>query len=219
MVAPTAVSLASSRAGSQIAARDADGPVRESGETEGTTPITQLVLRWRRGEHAALDELLPHVYAELRQLAHRSMRRERTGHTLQTTALVHETYLRLVKGAPPTIDDRQHFFRLMARLMRHVLVDHARAAGAARRMQSNGRSSLTVDSVPAEERSLTDMLEIDQALDALREFDERKATVIELRYFGGLEVKEIAELLAVSIPTVVNDTRMARAWLHARVRR
>lgn len=180
-------------------------------------PITQLLARWGQGDTRAFDELLPLVYAELRRLAGQSMRRERHDHTLQPTALVHETYLRLVRGVPPEIENRRHFFALMARLMRRVLVDHARGALAERRGGGDARSAMLDETMRVDDGRLEDLLAIDEAIESLRELDERKARVIELRFFGGLEVSEAAEVIGVSAPTIVNDTRMARAWLYDRL--
>ncbi len=179
-------------------------------------PITALLARWSAGDGAALDHLISIVYSELRRLASRSMRRERSDHTLGTTALVHEAYLRLSRSIPPDLEDRGHFFTLIARLMRRILVDHARAARTRRRGGGERPAPLTGDP-PAAERSLDDLIALDEALEALRRVDERKATVIELRFFGGLDVQETAATLRVSVPTVVNDTRMARAWIYDRI--
>jgi RNA polymerase sigma factor (TIGR02999 family) len=180
-------------------------------------PITLLLARWGRGDTRAFDDLLPLVYAELRRLAGQSMRRERPDHTLQPTALVHETYLRLIRGLPPSIENRRHFFALMARLMRRVLVDHARGALAERRGGGDVRPATLDETHRVSDGRLEDLLAIDEAIESLRELDERKARVIELRFFGGLEVSETAEVIGVSAPTVVNDTRMARAWLYDRL--
>jgi RNA polymerase sigma-70 factor (ECF subfamily) len=175
--------------------------------------ITGLLFRWSRGDRLALSDLIPLVYAELRRLAGRSMRSERPDHTLEPTALVHETFLRLAQGIPPELEDRAHFFALMARLMRHILVDHARGALAARRGGATSRRvPLEEADAPAED-ALHDLVALDEAIEALRGLDERKARVIELRFFGGLDVEDTARVLAVSVPTIVNDTRMARAWL------
>jgi RNA polymerase sigma-70 factor (ECF subfamily) len=181
--------------------------------------VTALLERWSAGETGALSELVPLVYADLRRLAGRSLRRERGDHTLQPTALVHEAYLRLAGSRPPELESREHFLCMAARLMRQILVDHARRVQAARR---GGQ----VPKVPLEEAgaaeaagdaSTVDLLALDRALDALAVLDARKARVVELRFFGGFEVKEVARLLDVSVPTVVADTRFARAWLLARI--
>lgn len=179
--------------------------------------VTDLLARWRDGDRQALRELMPLVYTELRRLADRSMQAERRDHTLQATALVHEAYMRLMDAQPPSVHDRGHFYALAARLMRRILVDHARKVKAARR----GGGALKVQLDKADfglPPQSTDLLALDEALDALAEIDTRKAKVIELRFFGGLEVKETAQLLGVSVPTVVVDTRIARAWLSERMR-
>ncbi len=181
-----------------------------------TDDITTLLGRWRGGDRRALYELFPRVYSELRRLAQSAMHGERDEHTLQATALVHEAYLRLASGQAPSLDDRGHFFALSARLMRRILVDHARGAHAVRR----GGGALKVpleEAASAAEAPAVDLLALDQALTALAAIDRRKAKVVELRFFGGLPVEETAALLGVSVPTVVADTRFARAWLFARL--
>jgi RNA polymerase sigma factor (TIGR02999 family) len=175
--------------------------------------ITGLLLRWSGGDQVALGELIPLVYAELRRLAGRSMRSERSDHTLEPTALVHETFLRLAQGIPPQLEDRAHFFALMARLMRHILVDHARGTLAARRGGPGLRRMPLEEADEPATGPLHDLVALDEAIEALRGVDERKARVIELRFFGGLDVEDTARVLDVSVPTIVNDTRMARAWL------
>ena len=180
-------------------------------------PITTLLNRWGGGDGTALDELMPVVYAELRRVASRSLMRERVDHTLQTTALVHETYLRLMRSVPPDVQNRRHFYALIARLMRHVLVDHARSLQTGRR--GGGAIKIALDHVQLmDNRSLVDVLALDQALEALRRIDPRKAQIVELRFFGGLDVEETAVALGVSAPTVIKDTRLAKAWLVARMR-
>lgn len=157
---------------------------------------------------------MPLVYAELRRLARRSMRRERPGLTLQPTDVVHEAYLRLARGLPPELENRGHLYALLAGVMRRVLVDHARAVRAARRGGGVRRVPLDLASESAAgDPPLDDLIALDEALDALRAVDERKARVIELRFFCGLDVEETARALGVSVPTVVHDTRMAKACL------
>ena len=178
--------------------------------------ITGLLDRWGSGDASALRELMPVVYAELRRLAGHAMRGERGDHTLQTTALVHEAYMRLAGGRPPMVGDRRHFYALAARLMRRILVDHARGLNAARR--GGGALKVPLEQVDAPALAPgTDLLAVDQAIDALAKVDARKAKVVELRFFGGLDVKETARILEVSVPTVVADTRMARAWIYDRI--
>ena len=175
--------------------------------------VTQLLLRWSRGDLNALDQLMPIVYEELRKLARSYLRRERAGHTLQPTALVNEAYLRLVKQQDaPALENRQHFFGVAAYLMRQILVGHARAHTAAKR---GGGVSLPLDDVMMySDENATELVALDDALLALAKFDERKARIIELRYFGGLSLAETAAALGLSIATINNETRLARAWLH-----
>ena len=179
--------------------------------------VTQLLARWRAGDRGALMALTPLVYSELHRLAGRALARERPDHTLQATALVHEAFLRLHGGRPAACRDRLHFFTLAARLMRHILVDHARQLKAARR--GAGAVKLSLDEVgelPAGGPA-TDLLALDAALDELAAADARKARVVELRFFGGLSVEETAAALGVSAPTVILDTRLARAFLFDRL--
>ena len=173
-------------------------------------PITALLQEWRAGNRAALDRLTPVVYDELRRLARRSMAGENRGHTLQPTALVNEAYLRLV-GADVPWRDRVHFFAVAARLLRRILVDHARARV---RVKRSGGERVPLD----ESRLFTaapgrDMLALDEALDGLAAQDARKAQVVELHFFGGLTYDEIAEAVGISAATVDRDLRLAKAWL------
>jgi RNA polymerase sigma factor (TIGR02999 family) len=174
--------------------------------------ITDLLVAWGGGDPSALERLLPIVHDELRRLARRQMHGERSGHTLQTTALVNEAYLRLVELGRMRWQDRTHFFSMSARVMRRVLVDHARA----RRSQKRGGD---VPHVPVEDTLVAapvagpDLIALDEALDALAKVDPRKSRVIELRFFGGLDVAETAEALDVSVETVARDWRMAKVWL------
>lgn len=181
-----------------------------------TDDITTLLGRWRGGDRSALSQLFPRVYSELRRLAQSAMQRERGEHTLQATALVHEAYLRLAGGEAPRLEDRGHFFALSARLMRRILVDYARGSRAERRGGGAQRVPLEDAEVSTAPRPV-DLLALDEALTALAVVDRRKARVVELRFFGGLPVDETAVLLGVSVPTVVADTRFARAWLFARL--
>jgi len=179
--------------------------------------VTHLLREWRSGRRQALDRLLPLVHDELRRLARRSMRSERSGHTLQTTALVNEAYLRLV-DADVAWRDRAHFFAVAARCMRRILVDHARARDSAKR--GGGLPRITLDeSLPVTTtRGRIDFLALDRALAALEAQDERKGRAVEMHYFAGLTVEEIAELLEVSPSTVKNDLRFARAFLRSGLR-
>ncbi len=174
--------------------------------------VTRLLLDWGGGNHAALDELMSLVYDELRRLARRYMTGERTGHTLQTTALVNEAYLRLVDQQSVRWQNRAHFFGIAARLMRQILVDHARGRQAAKR--GGGQMLLSVsalDRIGARED--VNLVELDEALRRLETVDEQKSRIVELRYFGGLTIEETAEALGVSPATVKRDWTMVRAWL------
>jgi len=175
------------------------------------TPVTDLLLAWGRGDDSALQQLIPMVRLELQRLARRHMRRERDGHTLQTTALVNEAYLRLVDLSRVRWQDRAHFFAMSARLMRRILVDHARSRGFVKR--GGGATTIPFDeSIVPVERS-ADIVALDDALRTLAESDQRKSQVVELRFFGGLTVEETAEALGVSPETVMRDWRVAKAWL------
>jgi RNA polymerase sigma factor (TIGR02999 family) len=175
-----------------------------------THDVTGLLEKWAKGDPQALTDLTPIVYKELRQLAASYLRREAPGHTLQPTALVHEAYLRLVDQRAPQFENRSHFFGVAARLMRQILVDQARHRKAGKRAGLN--VSLEGASGLCEERN-PDLLALDSSLDALEELDPRKSKAIELRYFAGLSMEEIAQVLQVSAVTVRRDLRMAEAWL------
>lgn len=175
--------------------------------------VTQLLLDWSEGNQAALDKLLPLVYKELRRLAHSYLRRERPGHTLQTTALVHEAYLKLVDQRRVHWQNRAHFFGVAAQLMRRIVVDHAR--GHKRAKRGGGAQMLSLDEATVVSRKPNpDLIALDEALTRLAEIDGRKARIVELRFFGGLEVEETAEFLKVSPITVIREWKMAKAWLH-----
>jgi RNA polymerase sigma factor (TIGR02999 family) len=180
--------------------------------------VTGLLARWNGGDREALGELMPVVYSELHRLAARALAGERRDHTLQPTALVHEAYLRLAGGRHPDWSDRAHFFAVAVRLMRRILVDHARGLAAARRGGGAVKVPLADSEAPVAAPPV-ELLALDEALDALAAVDPRKAQVVELRFFGGLTAAETAEILAVSVPTVLLDTRFARAWLYAHLRR
>ena len=179
---------------------------------EPSSAVTEWLVAWSGGDDAALQRLMPVVHAELRRLARREMRRERAGHTLQTTALVNEAYLRLVDMSGLSWNDRAHFFAMSARLMRRILVDHARShlyqkrGGGAKVVSFD--EGLTVTSGPR-----ADLVALDDALRSLARFDERKSQVVELRFFGGLSVDETAAALDVSPSTVLRDWRLAKSWL------
>jgi RNA polymerase sigma factor (TIGR02999 family) len=186
--------------------------------TPPTSDITRLLLDWSEGRREALDQLMPVVYQELRKIAGSYLRRERQEHTLQPTALIHEAYVRLIGGNIPPWQSRAHFYGVAARLMRQILVEHARARGAAKR--GGGARPVALDDVTlfSEDRG-ADLIALDDALAALAVFDERKCRVIEQRFFGGLSVEEIAEALAVSVATVGRDLRLAQAWLQRELSR
>jgi RNA polymerase sigma-70 factor (ECF subfamily) len=174
--------------------------------------VTLLLAEWAKGSAKALNELTPLVYSELHQLAASYLRKERNGHTLQPTALVHEAYLRLVDQASPNWQNRSHFYGVAARLMRQILVDHARRRHAGKRMGSSVKVSLDKSLGFQKERPM-DLLALDTSLSALEKIDARKCKAVELRYFGGLSLDEIAQALDVSVITVRRDLKMAEAWL------
>ncbi len=174
--------------------------------------VTSLLLKWRKGDQDALDQMVPLVYGELHQIAARLMRGEREDHTLQATALVHEAYARLVQADVPW-EDRSHFFAVAARQMRRILVDHAKARG--RQKRGGGQAALTLEeSIAVTPDTSSGLVELDEALERLNQLDERKAKVVELHYFGGLTYDEIAEALTISPATVDRDLRFAKAWLY-----
>jgi RNA polymerase sigma-70 factor, ECF subfamily len=187
-----------------------------SPEGSSSPDVTALLLAWRQGDRGALERLMPLVYGELRRLAVRSMAGERRDHTLQPTALVHEAFLRLAGDGAPSWESRDHFFAVSALVMRRLLVDHARARRTAKR--GAGGAGVPLDeSVPAPEPQAVDLVALDEALAELAACDQRKARVVELRFFGGLTIPETARLLGISTATVILDTRLARAWLFRRL--
>jgi len=174
--------------------------------------VTQLLLAWNDGDESALERLVPLVYNELRRLAKRRVRLERPDHTLQTTALINEAYLRLVDVRNVRWQNRAHFFALCARLMRRILVDYARTRHYAKR--GGGAQPVSLEQSPAVSPApSTDLVAVDDALKALTKIDDRKAQVVELRFFGGLTVEESAEVLKVSPETVRRDWKLAKVWL------
>ena len=185
---------------------------------ESAGEITRLLRGWRSGDRKALDTLLPVVYQELQRLAHFQLRQERPGHTLQSAALVNEAYLRLVGLNPPQWEGRSHFFALAAQQMRQILVDYARRHRAGKR--GGATKTLSIDDSgllePSKGKDL-DVGALDDALKALAQIDARKAQVVELRFFGGLNFEETAEVLKVSAVTVARDWSTARAWLHREI--
>lgn len=186
--------------------------------------VTGLLRRWRDGDEQARDELLPLVYAELRRQAQRYLKRERAGHTLQPTALVHEAYMRLAAGRSPQWNDRVHFHAVAAQLMRQVLVDHARSRGAAKRGggvvkvsldEEHDQDTLAQAGLDGTAGNPADLLALDDALRDLEAVDARKSRIVELRFFAGLSIEETARLMGISVPLVVKETRIARAFLLA----
>lgn len=187
------------------------GPVAAVG-AESSNGVTQLLALWSRGDASARDALIPLVYDELHRLAKHFLARQRPGHTLQSTALVHEAYLRLVGPSPVHFADRAHFFAVAARVMRHILVDHARARGAARR----GGNSLTMVldeavALPAERE--VNVVDLDEALNRLAALDARQAAIVEMRFFGGLSIEETATAMELSPSTVKRDWIVAKTWI------
>ena len=181
--------------------------------TAKSSSITRLLGDWSRGDTAALEELLPIVYAELRRVARRELRRERIDHTLQPTALVNELYLRLVQQRSASWENRTQFFAVAAQLMRRILVDHARAQTAAKRGGSSPRVPLSdADDVGIE--PAFEVLAVDRALTRLATLDADQARIVELRYFSGLTVEETAHVLGTSPRTVKREWRLAKAWLY-----
>jgi RNA polymerase sigma-70 factor (ECF subfamily) len=174
--------------------------------------VTRLLLQWRGGDEVALDRLIPLVYGELHRIAERWIRRERAGHTLQTTALLNEAYLRLIDAKRIDWRDRAHFLAISARLMRQVLVDYARSHAYQKRGGGAVRVTLAEELAVIDAPDL-ELIELDHALEGLAKFDERKSRVIELRCFGGLSVEETATVLHVSPDTVMRDWKLAKAWL------
>jgi RNA polymerase sigma factor (TIGR02999 family) len=181
--------------------------------------VTELLLSWRQGDTAAFDRLVPLVYDDLRRVARGHLRRERPGHSLQATALVHEVFLRLVDVDRMTVQSRTHFFALSARLMRQILVDHARRQQAGKRGGGAtviGLSDAAGAPAPTS-TSMVDVLALDEALEALSSFDAQQCRVVELRFFAGLNIPEAADALGVSTATVEREWAMAKAWLHQRL--
>ncbi|HXG92144.1 MAG TPA: sigma-70 family RNA polymerase sigma factor [Blastocatellia bacterium] len=175
--------------------------------------VTQLLIRWSKGDKAALDELIPIVYAELKKLARRYMGRERLDHTLQTSALINEAYLKLIDNRSTEWQNRSHFFAVAAQIMRHILIDHARSYRYAKR--GAGAEKVPLDE--AEDLRIhraEELVALDEALKQLEAVDPRKSRIIELRFFGGLTVEETAEVMGLSPVTVMREWRAAKAWLH-----
>jgi RNA polymerase sigma factor (TIGR02999 family) len=180
--------------------------------------ITRLLQAWSEGEHGALERLTPLVYEELHRLAHYYMAGERSGHTLQTSALLNEAYLRLVDSPKPSWQNRAHFFAVSGQVMRRILVDWARSRQALKR-GGEARPLELEEALVSADVPGADFVALDDALKALAAFDPRKSEVVELRFFGGLSVEETAEVLKVSPETVVRDWRFAKSWLRRELRK
>lgn len=179
---------------------------------ETSSPVTELLVRWRGGDREALEQLMPLVYEELRRLAHYYLSRERSDHTLQSTALVHEAYLRLAGPNPPQWQNRAHFFGIAAHVMRQILVEYARGRGAAKR----GGDAITLtldDAVALPQQMDVDVVALDKALSELSELDAQQGRIVELRFFAGLTIEDTSEVLGISPATVKRDWITARAWL------
>jgi RNA polymerase sigma factor (TIGR02999 family) len=178
-----------------------------------SSPVTELLVRWREGDREALEALMPLVYEELRRLAHHYLRQERSDHTLQSTALVHEAYLRLAGQNPPQWQNRAHFFGIAARVMRQILVEYARGRNAAKRGGNACRLVLD-ESLGLPQQLDVDVVELDRALSGLAELDSQQSRIVELRFFAGLTIEDTSEVLGVSPATVKRDWVTARAWLY-----
>jgi len=185
--------------------------------TLSTPGLTELLSDWQRGDQSALNKLTPLVYDELRRIAHRYVQRENYGHTLETTALVNEAYLRLAGQKQIDWQNRSHFFAVTAQIMRHILIDHARRRRYAKHGGDAQRVSLAEAEAMSRERA-NELVALDEALAELAEFDMRKSRVVELRYFGGLDLEETAQVLGISVMTVRRDWRAAKAWLFRRMK-
>ncbi|MCS6804682.1 MAG: sigma-70 family RNA polymerase sigma factor [Acidobacteriota bacterium] len=177
-----------------------------------TKDLTRLLVAWRNGDQRALDQLMPIVYEELHRLAQHYMHGERSDHTLQPTALIHEAYLRLIELKDITWQDRVHFFAVAAQMMRRVLVDYAKSHRAAKRGSGEHKLSLEEAADVAQERT-PDLVALDEALQSLAAIDPRKSQIVELKFFGGLTIEETAEALGISHATVERELKMAMAWL------
>lgn len=186
-------------------------------QESSTQPVSALLAKWQAGDEQALSTLLPLVYNELRRLAHHYLRHERSGHTLQTTALVHEAYLRLAKQGSPQFENRTHFLAISAQLMRQVLVEYGRARRAGKR--NPGQKVTWDDALTWAQQRTPDLVALDDALNALAKLDAQQSRIVELRFFGGLSIEETSEVLTISPATVKREWTSARAWLHREITR
>jgi RNA polymerase sigma factor (TIGR02999 family) len=185
---------------------------------DSSQPVSELLARWKRGDQAALQALVPLVYDELRRLAHHHLQAEHPGHTLQSTAVVHEAYLRLVDREPLRLDNRAHFFAVASHLMRQILVDYARKHCAAKR----GASSFTLrldEAIAVPKKRELELVALDDALNGLAQLDHQQSRIVELRFFGGLTIDETSEVLGISPATVKRHWATARVWLHHEMNR
>ena len=207
--------------GQHILARDITTPTARKSMSKPATPpeITQMLQEWSDGKEEILEQLLPLVYAELRRQAARHLRRERQDHTLQTTALVHEAYLKLVDQRNVRWESRTHFFAIASQAMRRILVDYARARKRAKRGGDDIRLSLAAADQAAGDQQAFDLITLDEALKRLAAIDEQQSRVVELRYFSGLSLEETAAILNISRATAAREWNMARAWLHRELTR
>lgn len=184
--------------------------------TLSSQAISELLANWQGGDEEGLRAVLPLVYNELRRLAHYYLQQQRPGHTLQSTALVHEVYLKLAKDGPPSFENRAHFFALAAQLMRQVLVDYARSRAAKR---NAGYRVTWDDAITWARKKTPDLIALDDALNELAKLDAQQSRIVELRFFGGLSIAETSKILALSPATVKREWTSARAWLHREIQR
>jgi RNA polymerase sigma factor (TIGR02999 family) len=186
---------------------------------DGSSKISGLLRAWSDGNGKALDELMPLVYDELHRQAHRFLRRERRGHTLQTTALINEAYLNLIKNDSVTWQNREHFFAISANLMRRILINYANARHRKKRGGVNENLELDESILIATDSKDLDLIALDEALTRLAAIDEQQANIVELRYFGGLTIEETSEVLGIAPATVKRDWKMTKAWLYRELMR
>jgi RNA polymerase sigma factor (TIGR02999 family) len=185
----------------------------------GMGEVTELLVRFQEGDREAEAQLIPLIYGELRRLAARYLKRERGDHTLQPTALVHEAFMRMAAGEQPAWQSRSHFFGVAARLMRQILVDHARRYQSLKRGGAHERSALAEDLLVYSAEKSGELLALDEALGRLAQQDERQSRIVEMKFFAGLDTEDIAQVLDISPRTVKRDWTMARAWLHQEMTR
>ena len=187
--------------------------------TPHTPEITEILRNWADGENGSLDELMPLVYDELHRQAKRHLRRENKGHTLQTSALIHEAYIKLVGQRSTNWQNRSHFFAIASQMMRRILVDHARTKHREKRGGDGVKLALDEAMAVAESDSSVDLIALDDALTRLEKLDKQQSRVVELRYFSGLSLDDVADLLKISPSTAARDWAMAKAWLHRELTR